>query len=481
VKELLYSTELRLPFHLQSLLHVVGNYPTISFLMFDGSGNLARASALFLQTAEYTADELHGRPYTDIIRGFDSLQDLYLACARLESDALNFPVIEVKTKGGEWTATEAFAVQALSGGQAQYTLLYLPHFKKNRPSILQQFSDSFMRNVNLGIMVFDTNYRLVEISHMACEILGHKRECLLNKPIDQLFESSSGDFQLVISSLLGGTVVRNHPVLWQNGARRYDLLIDSNMLRDTSGAIAGAYIIVKDVSNLRSLEAQLHRSDRLAMIGQIAAGTAHEIRNPLTSIKGFIQLLQSALESRNLEREVGYLSIVQSEIDRINELVNEFLLLGKRKDTSYRPTSVAQTIHNILPIIMSEANLHSITVNYLVADNLPPVHADSELLKQVFLNICKNAIEAMEENGVLTIVERLSDDQMIHIDIHDTGSGIPEYLMDKIFDPFFTTKENGTGLGLAVCQRIVHDMGGQITVSSGTGGTTFTISLPAMV
>jgi signal transduction histidine kinase len=316
---------------------------------------------------------------------------------------------------------------------------------------------------------------------MACEILGHKRECLLNKPIDQLFESSSGDFRLVISSLLGGTVVRNHPVLWQNGARRYDLLIDSNMLRDTSGAIAGAYIIVKDVSNLRSLEAQLHRSDRLAMIGQIAAGTAHEIRNPLTSIKGFIQLLQSALESRNLEREVGYLSIVQSEIDRINELVNEFLLLGKRKDTSYRPTSVAQTIHNILPIIMSEANLHSITVNYLVADNLPPVHADSELLKQVFLNICKNAIEAMEENGVLKIVERLSDDQMIHIDIHDTGSGIPEYLMDKIFDPFFTTKENGTGLGLAVCQRIVHDMGGQITVSSGTGGTTFTISLPAMV
>jgi len=477
---LLYSTELRLPFHLQSLLHVVGHFPTGSFLMFDGSENLARASSLFLQTAEYTADELHGRPFSEIVRGFDTLQDLYRASATLESDALTLPVIEVKTKSGDWTATEVFATQVLTDGQVQYTLLYLPQFRKNKPSILQQFSDSFMRNVNLGIMIFDTNFRLVEISDMACQIFGHRRECLLNKKINQLFEPA-GDFQLVISSLLNGTVVRNHPVLWQIGGKRYDLLIDSNMLKDTSGAIAGAYIIVKDVSNLRSLEAQLHRSDRLAMIGQIAAGTAHEIRNPLTSIKGFIQLLQSALESKNLEREVGYLSIVKSEIDRINELVNEFLLLGKRKDTSYRPTSVAQTIHNILPIIMSEANLHSITVNYLVADDLPPVHADSELLKQVFLNICKNAIEAMEENGVLTIVERLSEDKVIHIDIQDTGSGIPDYLMDKIFDPFFTTKENGTGLGLAVCQRIVHDMGGQITVSSGSEGTTFTISLPAMI
>jgi len=449
--------------------------------MFDGSDKLARASVLFLQTAEYTADELQGRPYSEIVRGFDSLQDLYRACTTLESEALTLPVIEVKTKSGDWTATEVFATQVLTDGQVQYTLLYLPHFKKNRPSILQQFSDSFMRNVNLGIMIFDTNYRLVEISDMACQILGHNRECLLNKQIDQLFETITGDFQLVTSSLLSGTVVRNHPVLWQNGTKRYDLLIDSNMLRDSSGSIAGAYIIVKDVSNLRFLEAQLQRSDRLAMIGQIAAGTAHEIRNPLTSIKGFIQLLQSSLESRKLEREVGYLSIVKSEIDRINELVNEFLLLGKRKDISYRPTSVAQTIHNILPIIMSEANLHSITVNYLVADNLPPVHADSELLKQVFLNICKNAIEAMDEHGVLTIVERPGDDQVIHIDIHDTGSGIPDYLMDKIFDPFFTTKENGTGLGLAICQRIVHDMGGQITVSSGSEGTTFTISLPAMI
>lgn len=478
---MLYSTELRLPFQLQFLLHVIGQYPTSSFLMFDGSENLARASALFLQTAEYTADELQGRSYSDIIRGFETLQDLYQACAALESETITFPVIEVKTKSGEWIATEVFATQVLMDGQVQYTLLYLPHFKRNKPSVLQQFSDSFMRNVNLGIMIFDTNYRLLEISDMASQILGHNRECLLNKSINQLFESAPGDFQLVASSLLNGTVVRNHPVIWHNGNIRYDLLIDSSMLRDAFGTIAGAYIIVKDVSNLRSLEAQLHRSDRLAMIGQIAAGTAHEIRNPLTSIKGFIQLLQSALECKKLEREAGYLTIVKSEIDRINELVNEFLLLGKRKDTRYRPTSVAQTIHNILPIIMSEANLHSITVNYMVADNLPLVHADSELLKQVFLNICKNAIEAMDEHGVLTIVERLSDDQVIHIDIRDTGSGIPDYLIDKIFDPFFTTKENGTGLGLAVCQRIVHDMGGQITVSSDRHGTTFTISLPAMI
>src|SRR5690606_25708315 len=122
------------------------------------------------------------------------------------------------------------------------------------------------------------------------------------------------------------------------------LLVDSNVLRDESEKIVGAYVIMKDMSNLRSLEAQLHRSDRLAMIGQIAAGTAHEIRNPLTSLRGFIQLLLSSMEIKTLEREVGYLKIMINEIARINDLVNEFLLLGKPKDVQYRPTSIGKTV-----------------------------------------------------------------------------------------------------------------------------------------
>lgn len=480
VKNLLSSMDLKIPLSLQSLFHFIGCYPSSSIVLIDEEGKISRLSTTFMQAMGYTAMELQGRPYTDILQGFTSLEDFYLHCQTHIRETNSLPKIEVKAKNGDWIVSEAFISRIIADESVEMSMLYLPHLnKKKHRTLLQQFSDSFLRNVNLGVMLFDPYGRLVEISDMACSILGHRRDCILNKTIDELFEAVPEESRLVHPSLLQGVIVRNRAIHWHNAHQGYDLLIDSNVLRDESEEIVGAYVIMKDVSNLRSLEAQLHRSDRLAMIGQIAAGTAHEIRNPLTSLRGFIQLLQSALENQKLDREVGYLTIMKNEIDRINELVNEFLLLSKPKDVRYRPISVAGTIRNILPIIESEANLYGITVSYIHEPALPLVIADSELLKQVFLNISKNAIEAMEGTGVLTIKERVGKDRQIHVDIQDTGPGIPNYIMDKIFDPFFTTKENGTGLGLAVCQRIIHDMGGYIRVRSKGYGTTFTITLPA--
>ncbi|WP_311198806.1 ATP-binding protein [Paenibacillus hexagrammi] len=241
----------------------------------------------------------------------------------------------------------------------------------------------------------------------------------------------------------------------------------------------GAYIIFKDVTNLRSLEEMVQRSDRLAMIGQIAAGTAHEIRNPLTSIKGFLQVLKRTFETQGMSKEQNYTDVMLAEINRINELVNEFLLLGKPKHIAYEQTDVSEVLSEILPIINNEAVLHNVHLQYKASTHLPEVIADREMLKQVFLNICKNGIEAMVEGGTLTISESVeTSDHFVCIDVHDTGPGIPSFVIDKIFDPFFTTKDEGTGLGLSVCQRIIHDMGGMIRVSSKGYGTTFTISIP---
>lgn len=476
--KVLSSIDVRIPFRVQSLNHFLGRYPGSSVIVIDRENRISRVSTTFLRVTNYCAMELDGIPCRDILRGYDSLQDLDQATLD-GHDPPRLPVIEVRLKSGEWVSSEVMAIQVINEESAYHYILYLPGFSKQNVSILQRFSDSFMRHVNLGVMLFDTSERLVEISDMACTILGYNRSCIINKKIDELYAHLPDMIRLVSPSLFSGAVLRNHAVHWYNENSRYELLVDSNVLRDESEKIVGAYVIMKDMSNLRSLEAQLHRSDRLAMIGQIAAGTAHEIRNPLTSLRGFIQLLLSSMEIKNLEREVGYLKIMINEIDRINDLVNEFLLLGKPKDVQYRPTSIGKTVRNILPIIESEANLYGITVEYVSRPELPLVIADSELLKQVFLNICKNAIEAMENNnGVLSIVERIDEHKNVHIEFHDTGPGIPHYMMDKIFDPFYTTKENGTGLGLAVCQRIIHDMGGQIRVRSKGYGTTVTITLP---
>lgn len=349
-----------------------------------------------------------------------------------------------------------------------------------KPGLLQRFAGDFLRNVNLGVMLIDPEFQLVDISDMACRLLGLHREEAIGRKIDEVFAAVPAEYQLVQRSLLDGNVLKNHAVSWSNGQERYDLLLDSSLLQDAEGRTAGAYVMFKDVSNLRSLEQQVQRSDRLAMIGQIAAGTAHEIRNPLTSIKGFLQVLKKTLEKHGMDKEFGYAELMLTEIDRINDLVSEFLLLSKPKHTTMSKLDVSAVIREIMPIIHNEAILHGVTVHYQPKASVPPIVADRELLKQVFINICKNGIEAMTaDGGMLTITEKINE-KTGRLDVHikDTGPGIPAFLIDKIFDPFFTTKEEGTGLGLAVCQRIVHDIGGSIRVSSKGFGTTFTISIP---
>ncbi|CAG7652892.1 ATP-binding protein [Paenibacillus allorhizosphaerae] len=346
-------------------------------------------------------------------------------------------------------------------------------------SLLQRFAGTFLKDVNLGVILLNTAFELIDISDMACRVLGLHRERVLHLPMERVFAALPAEHQLVNRSILDGMVVRNHALSWTLGEERFELLMDSNVLRDETGDVVGAYIIFKDVTNLRSLEEQVQRSDRLAMIGQIAAGTAHEIRNPLTSIKGFLQVLRKTFEEQGMRRESGYTDVMLTEINRINELVNEFLLLSKPKNVAMEEVDVSQVLRDILPIINNEAILHGVVVRYEAMLDLPRVIADRELLKQVFLNIGKNGIEAMGEGGFLTLTERVdSAERKVNIDIHDTGPGIPMFVIDKIFDPFFTTKEQGTGLGLSVCQRIIHDIGGCIRVSSKGYGTTFTVSIP---
>ncbi|WP_306433037.1 ATP-binding protein [Paenibacillus sp. J31TS4] len=366
------------------------------------------------------------------------------------------------------------------GEEGGGTLLYLFDVRPvEKLTLLQKFAGTFLKDITLGVILIDTEFRLIDISEMACRVLGLDKEKSVGRPMEEVFRHVPSQHQLIQPSILNGMVVRNHAVSWTNNQERYELLLDSNLLKDEQGETVGAYVIFKDVSNLRSLEEQVQRSDRLAMIGQIAAGTAHEIRNPLTSIKGFMQVLKNTFIERGMSKEQDYTDIMLTEINRINELCSEFLLLSKPKHATMERVSLQSVMREILPIIHNEALLYGINVIYDGVAEMPEVVADGELLKQVFLNICKNGIEAMGEGGLLKITEHvLLEERKVCIEIHDTGPGIPNFVIDKIFDPFYTTKENGTGLGLSVCQRIIHDIGGTIRVSSKGFGTTFSVMIP---
>ncbi|SEG76996.1 ATP-binding protein [Paenibacillus sp. UNC499MF] len=437
----------------------------------------------FLTRTGYTAEDIKMAPFSEVIQLPEPVDRFYSRHFDTDRDKADskYPIAIVKDSQGFIQLQKCSMLFAEVNSEPHYLFLLDDLEEISEQNLLQRFSGTFLRDVNLGVLLIDTEFRLVDISDMACRVLGFHKESILFKRIEDIFAAVPPEHRLVERTLLDGRIVRNHAVSWMNNQERYELLLDSNLLRDNEDQIVGAYIIFKDVTNLRSLEAQVQRSDRLAMIGQIAAGTAHEIRNPLTSIKGFLQVLKKTFESKDMAKEQGYIDVMLDEINRVNELVNEFLLLGKPKNVLLQKIDVSTVIKGILPIINNEAILHKVHMNYEESRGLPPVIADQELLKQVFLNICKNGIEALTDGGTLTIAEKLDPDgRFVNIEVHDTGPGIPVYVIDKIFDPFFTTKEEGTGLGLSVCQRIVHDMGGHIRVSSKGYGTTFTVSIPCI-
>lgn len=446
-----------------------------SIIQLNRSGRIMRVNSVFREYFSVRNKDCIGKHLSKfvIVDSIDQLLAPYY-----HSNADDLPKISAVKKDGE-IVKSAYCMFKVCD---EIYLLFLYDLKPKRQPIelKQRFPGTFMKDVNLGVLIIDMKFVLQDISDMACKILGVERDLVLNKPMEEAFPHLPIEHQLVRRTLLEGQVVRNFAFSWTNNHERYELLMDANLLRDDTGELIGAYVFFKDVSNLRSLEEQVQRSDRLAMIGQISAGTAHEIRNPLTSIKGFLQILNKTLKAKEMIKEYQFTEIMLNEIDRINNLVSEFLLLSKPKNASLSKVNFSTVIREILPIIHNEALLHNVTVQYEPKYDLPTVVADRELLKQVFLNISKNGIESMgESGGILTLLENYdAEERKVYIDIHDTGPGIPAFLIDKIFDPFFTTKEKGTGLGLSVCQRIVHDMGGTIRVSSKGYGTTFSISVP---
>ncbi len=353
-------------------------------------------------------------------------------------------------------------------------------FSTKQELYIQRFANRFLAMEGTGVLILDSEFRIVEISEMICSVFGCIRADILEKPIEEWFEMLSLYPQPFDRSLLEGNGFRNRALSWPaSNKQNHELMLDGEVLR-SNGVLHGAFVLFRDVSHLMTLEEQIRRSDRLKTIGQIAAGTAHEIRNPLTAIKGFIQLLNKTLTERNMSKELEFVSIVLSELERVNDLVSEFLLLSKPKEIKQVSMRIGLVLQEILPMIRNEALLYNVTVLHYPKPELHPIMADKELLKQVFLNLGKNAIEAMSGGGTLIIRECSHPDQSgkIAVEISDTGSGITTDALEKVFDPFFTTKPQGTGLGLSVCQRIVHDLGGSIDVSSSEAGTQFTVWLP---
>lgn len=243
-----------------------------------------------------------------------------------------------------------------------------------------------------------------------------------------------------------------------------------------------ALFIVQDISEEKRRDARLHRSESLASLTTVAAGVAHEIKNPLASIGIHLQLLRKAFQRRKsltLEDATRYLDVIDEEIERLNGIVVDFLFAVRPMDVRLRLEQVNTVVEDVLNFVSYELSEHRIAIVRHLEEFLPKLRIDENLLKQALLNIIKNAMNAMEaEGGKLAVSTKLSGNNVV-LSISDTGEGMDETTMAKIFEPYFTTKDSGSGLGLTMVFKVIKEHQGEISVSSKKGeGTTFTVTLP---
>ncbi|AJO17270.1 Sporulation kinase E [Bacillus paralicheniformis] len=245
-------------------------------------------------------------------------------------------------------------------------------------------------------------------------------------------------------------------------------------VEDSAGNVHQVMLISEDITNQKRSEKMLMKSEMLSAVGQLAAGIAHEIRNPLTSLKGFLQLM---IQSKKYQKD--YAEVMMSEFIRLEAIINEFLVLAKTKSTTFDPVQVNSIVEDVCMVLESQAVLNNVRIEKQLSGDLPEILAVSNELKQVFLNILKNAIEAMEDaEGFITIRSYYEKDS-VFITFEDQGKGISKDVLEKLGEPFYTTKEKGTGLGLMVTFKIIENHGGSIHFESEEGkGTTVKLKLP---
>jgi PAS domain S-box-containing protein len=261
----------------------------------------------------------------------------------------------------------------------------------------------------------------------------------------------------------------------------FPVILTATQFRDTEGKLVGYIFIAKDITELKRLEYQVFQAEKMAAIGQLAAGMAHEINNPLMVIAGRVEML---LDNKKLSpklREI--LRIVFTQTDRMRKLVDRFLTFARKRPLEMEFLSINEVIKDIAPLLSyHKMPISKIEIIKNLAKKLPKVKADLHQLQEVFLNLTINACQAMPEGGKLTLKTVSLEDKFVEIRISDTGAGIAPQNLKNLFMPFFSTKKDGTGLGLSICYNIIKSHNGSIDVDTELNkGTTFIIKLPVAV
>jgi len=305
-------------------------------------------------------------------------------------------------------------------------------------------------------------------------LLGKERSLLIGSPMATFVDKDSVKpfFDHLRSCRLTGKQVITDLILSPKNAAPFPALIIS-FPPPGAGDYGLQYMsIIVDITERKFMEKELLRLESLNLIGEMAAGIAHEVRNPMTIVRGFIQLFTRKREFTPYEAQ---LNLMITELDRANAIITEYLSLAKNKPLNKSPHSLNRIVEGLMPLMESDA-LHSQKwIVSQLSDNIPELFLDIQEMRQLILNFVRNGLEAMLSGERLTIGTFAKGHQVV-LFIQDQGTGIPPEVMSKLGTPFFTTKANGTGLGLSICYSIAHRHNAQIDVKTGDSGTTFSVN-----
>ena len=364
----------------------------------------------------------------------------------------------------------------LGGGALYFIFIVQSYYLVDRSlAEMKTYTENLVESMADGLISIDNEKRIVTLNRRAGEFLGEKEKNLkgikisdiLSKDVERLLEENQ-------STIRDQEIEVQHP-----SAGRIPLSLSAAPLKDEMGREMGSVLLLRDLREIRDLQEKVRRSERLASLGRLAAGVAHEIRNPLSSIRGFAQYFMNRLKGH--EEEQGYASIMVKEVDRLNRVVTDLLNFARPKEPHRELHPLENILSHSVKLLEPELRKKGVQVEEEYEPNLPPALVDRDQLSQAFLNLLLNSLESIEGGGKIRITLKKGDNQHgMEMAIADTGRGISPEDLGRVFEPFFSTKRGGTGLGLAIVHQIVESHGGEIAVESTEKvGTTFRITLPA--
>jgi two-component system sensor histidine kinase HydH len=391
---------------------------------------------------------------------------------------LDMTSIDEARRSDVWHAVLMGSILLLAGCAGVTLLLLAQSYRAARTSLFRitAFSDHVVENMPIGLVATDSAERIAAFNQVAESVLSLSAAAVQGKPAETVLPPSL--WAQLRESAATRTVIEKEVDCVLADGTVIPLEIGAGRLTDEAGRYQGRILLFKDLREIRTLRSEIARNQRLATVGRLAAGVAHEIRNPLSSIKGFATYFQERYRENAQDAKVA--SILIQEVDRLNRVVSQLLEFSRPISVLPRPVRLSRLIGDAVKLIEPQAREKAVTVQTDLPAGAEEVRLDPDRLSQVLLNLLLNALEAMAPGGLLTVsAGETADGRRLAIRVSDTGGGIRPEDLSHVFEPYFTTKPSGTGLGLAIAHNIVEAMGGDIGVVSRPGaGTTFTLRLP---